>query len=122
MSWGRNSGVATRSLAFLEELDAREEPVEPAVSVQLRSLLGKRPGILVEWYDMDLEIESACPDELEEPLERRLDPSGLDPRDEGLGYPRSGGKGSLGEPRPAAGFLDELRAVHVSDDTPQASF
>jgi len=113
MSCGRNSGVVTFGLTFSGELEAGQQPVEPGVGVEPGTLLRERPCIFVEGYDMDIEVETARPDELEQPLERGLDLPALDPGHQGLGYPRPRCKSALRDPGPTPGFTNELTPIHL---------
>jgi len=72
---------------LLEQVDPGKHAVEPLVGREHRSLLDERPRILVERYDMDLEIEPAGAHEPQGPGERSIDLATPDARHKRLRDP-----------------------------------
>jgi hypothetical protein len=62
---------------------------------------------------VNLEVEAAGPYELHQPIERRLNDSLLDPRDERLRDVGPSRELPLGEARASARLTDKLGRIHV---------
>jgi hypothetical protein len=107
------SGTVARSALSFEEIDPCEHPIKALVRGDGGPAFDKRPRIFVERDDMDVDIESASANELQHPLEGRVDIAALDPGDEGLRHAGTGGHGLLGHPCPPAGFSYQLPGVHL---------
>src|SRR5436309_7853438 len=110
-------GCPPGSLALLLEPDPGEHPVQALLRRQGHTFFRKRPRVLIEGHDVDLEIEPARPDELLESLERGVDRAAFDPGHERLGHAGARRQRALRKTRSAASLPNELSGIHGSKYT-----
>jgi hypothetical protein len=102
----------SRAPTRLEQLEAVEKSIEPLIGRESRTLLAQCPGILVERYDTDIEVEATGSHEVQCALERRRGASRLDACDRRLGGANPSPKLSLRESSSKACLPHELTRIH----------
>ena len=74
--------------------------------------LGQRPLVVVQWRQLDPEVQAACLQETRQVVKTGGCSTRLDPGDRGLGRADSGRELLLGQPSSTPGFSNQLGTSH----------